>query len=168
MKKDRVNEDHKRKERELLERHKDNIKKVAGMSIEKTKKLEHSRDRVLKQIEKISKESPPINEQAEADKARMLEVKSSLDSGALKEIVNEHDKQLTELFQAYWVWEKKRIDLNSMALMLKDFSISPEYISPKVLADTFKPLSKGQPLDFPSFVECLTKCSYRSKLLKVS
>lgn len=96
----------------------------------------------------------------------MTAVKQSLDNGPLKAIVNQYDKQLNELFQAYWAWDKKRIDLNSMALMLKDFEISPEYITPKVLADTFKPISRGQPLDLASFVECLVKCGYRSSLVK--
>jgi hypothetical protein len=55
----------------------------------------------------------------------MVAVKTSLDNGALRSIVKEYDKQLNELFQTYWLWEKKRIDLNSLALMMKDFEISP-------------------------------------------
>lgn len=53
-----------------------------------------------------------------------------------------------------------------MALMLKDFNIIPDYVSPKVLAETFKPMSKGQPLDYSGFVECLLRCGYRSKLVQ--
>lgn len=71
--------------------------------------------------------------------------------------------------QAYWVWDQKRIDLKSIALLLKDFKVSPEFILPKTLSDTFKSVGKGQPLDFNGFVECLAKCAYRSpKVLKES
>lgn len=49
--------------------------------------------------------------------------------------------------------------------MLKDFKISPEYILPKTLADTYKSISRGQSLEFSSFTECLAKCSYRSPKL---
>lgn len=38
-----------------------------------------------------------------------------------------------------------------MALIFKDFKISPEYIFPKTLAETYKSISKGQPLDYDGF-----------------
>lgn len=54
-----------------------------------------------------------------------------------------------------------------MALIFKDFKVSPDYILPKTLADTYKSISKGQPLDYDGFLECIAKCSYKSpKLLK--
>jgi len=80
-------------------------------------------------------------------------------------VVSEYDKQFTELFQGYWTWDQKRIDLKGIALLLKDFKISPEYILPKNLAETYKSISKGLALDYPSFIECLAKCSYRSPKL---
>ena len=95
----------------------------------------------------------------------MLEVKNSLENGSLSEVVSEYDKQFTELFQAYWIWDQKRIDLKGIALMLKDFKISPEFIMPKNLSDTYKSISKGQALDYSSFIECLAKCSFRSPKL---
>jgi hypothetical protein len=95
----------------------------------------------------------------------MLEVKNSLENGVLREVVTEYDKQLNELFQAYWNWEQKKIELNSMALLFKDFKVSPEYILPKTLADTYKSISKGQTLDYAGFTECLAKCSFRSEKL---
>lgn len=49
--------------------------------------------------------------------------------------------------------------------MLKDFKVSPEYILPKTLSDTYKSVSKGQSLDFSGFIECLAKCTFRSAKL---
>lgn len=54
------------------------------------------------------------------------------------------------------------MELNSTALLLKDFKIVPEMIGPKVLADTYKNISRGQPLEFSGFVECLAKLAFKS------
>lgn len=68
------------------------------------------------------------------DKVKMLEIKNSLENGGLKTIVSQYEKQLNDLFQNYWIWEKKRIDLNCVAVLLKDFHITPEFLYPKILA----------------------------------
>ena len=39
-----------------------------------------------------------------------------------------------------------------MALLLRDFQISPEFILPKTIADVYKSTGKGQPLDFDTFI----------------
>ena len=49
--------------------------------------------------------------------------------------------------------------------MFKDFFVSPEYILPKTLSDTYKAISKGQALDYSGFIECLAKCAYKSSKL---
>ena len=53
-----------------------------------------------------------------------------------------------------------------MALLLRDFQISPEFILPKTIADVYKSTGKGQPLDFDTFIQCLTKCAYKSSKLQ--
>ncbi len=68
------------------------------------------------------------------DKVKMLEIKNSLENGGLKTIITQYEKQLNDLFQNYWIWDKKRIDLNCLAVMLKDFHITPELLYPKTLA----------------------------------
>jgi len=50
------------------------------------------------------------------------------------------------LFEDYWNWKTKKIELKEIALMMKNFKISPDYLSPKTIVETFKAHGKGEPL----------------------
>lgn len=50
------------------------------------------------------------------------------------------------LFQEYWNWKTKQIELKQIALMMKNFKISPEYLTPKNIVETFKSHAKGDAL----------------------
>ena len=92
-----------------------------------------------------------------------MEITSSLKSGELAGVAQRYQKPLTELFQGYWKWDKKKIELNAIASMLKDFKISPEVVLPKTVAEVYKVVGRGQALDYEGFVECLAKCAFKSE-----
>ena len=86
------------------------------------------------------------------DKVRMMEISSSLKNGELAAVAKQFEKPMTELFQAYWKWDKRRIELNAVAGMLKDFRVSPEVVLPKTVSEVYKVVGKGQSLDYDGFV----------------
>jgi len=40
-------------------------------------------------------------------------------------IVNKNEQQLKVLFEEYWNWKTKKLELKEIALMMKNFKISP-------------------------------------------
>ena len=54
------------------------------------------------------------------------------------------------------------MDLKGLAQLLKDFEVCHEYVSPKLIADTFKQVTKGQFVNLNGFKECITKLSFKS------
>lgn len=66
------------------------------------------------------------------------------------------------LFEDYWNWKTKKIELKEIALMMKNFKISPDYLSPKTIVETFKAHGKGEPLSIDQFKKLLIKFCYKS------
>ena len=88
-----------------------------------------------------------------------------MESGLIKKVLDRYDKQFIELFNAYKNWEKQKVQLNTLALMLRDFELSPDLIMPKTIAEVYKSVGKGQALDQKGFNEAIVKMAYRSEKL---
>lgn len=77
-------------------------------------------------------------------------------------IVNKNEQQVKVLFEEYWNWKTKKLELKEIALMMKNFKISPEYLSPKLISETFKVHGKGDSLSMDDFKQLLVKYCYKS------
>ena len=58
------------------------------------------------------------------------------------------------------------MDLKGLSQLLRDFNVCNDYVSPKLMADTFKGVTKGQFLNLSNFEECLAKLSIKSALIE--
>jgi hypothetical protein len=69
-------------------------------------------------LEKLAKEAISAKGGNQKEKTRMTEINNSLKNGSLKQAVAKHDKQLNELFQHYWLWDKKSLFFNMISYLL--------------------------------------------------
>ncbi len=53
-------------------------------------------------------------------KLRDLLIKNSIEKGEIKELIDKNRKNLEDLFEIYWNWDSKKMDLKNLAQMLKD------------------------------------------------
>lgn len=76
--------------------------------------------------------------------------------------MNNYEQPLKILFEQYWNWKTQKIELKEIALMMKNFKVSPEYIPPKLISETFKTHGKGDSLTMDNFKQLLIKYCYKS------
>ncbi len=70
-----------------------------------------------KSQEKLLKE---MKVSATDQKLRDLLIKNSIEKGEIKELIDKNRKNLEDLFEIYWNWDSKKMDLKNLAQMLKD------------------------------------------------
>ena len=69
------------------------------------------------------------------------------------------------LFEEYWNWKTSKIELQAVALMMKNFKVSPQYLTPKKISEIYKIFSKGDSLTFEQFGQLLIKYILKSQKL---
>jgi hypothetical protein len=108
-----------------------------------------------------------MNQEPNVEKEKEKKLNEEIASGnLLMPVINKYEPQIKTLFEEYWNWKTKKIELKEIALLMKNFNVSPEYLSPKIISETYKVHSKGEALTIDEFKNLLVKYCYKSEKLK--